>query len=163
LIAPALPPAAPANHPRVTYVDPRRPRILLVEDHADTGKALKKLLGNFGYDVRIATTVASALQIAHAERLDLLISDLGLPDGTGHDLMRQLLAKFSIRGIALSGYGMEEDIRRSHQAGFIEHLTKPIDLDRLRSTIDRVMQGSEDITVADEGSGLRVQGSGGRA
>jgi PAS domain S-box-containing protein len=147
LIAPAMPPSIPSASRTTSYFDPRHPRILIVEDHADTGKALKILLTQFGYDVRVATTVASALQIAHAEKLDLLISDLGLPDGTGHDLMRQLLAKFSIRGIALSGYGMEEDIRRSHQSGFIEHLTKPIEMSQLRSAIDRVMNAGEDITI----------------
>jgi PAS domain S-box-containing protein len=145
LIAPALPPDSRRDESR-TYADRNRVRILLVEDHVDTVLALQMVLGKLGYDVQVATTVASALQIAQAEPMDLLISDLGLPDGTGHDLMRQLLTKFAIRGIALSGYGMEEDVRRSHQAGFIEHLTKPVDVERLRAAIARVMSG-EDVVI----------------
>src|SRR5262249_14920277 len=95
LIGPQVPAAAPA-HPHATSVDQRQPRILLCEDHGDTGAALQHVLTKFGYDVRLATSVSTALQAAGAERIDLLISDLGLPDGTGHDLMRELLARFAI-------------------------------------------------------------------
>ena len=75
-----------------------------------------------------ATSVSGALAIAQQEPLDLVISDLGLPDGTGLDLMRELRTRHGLRGICLSGYGMEEDLERSAEAGFIEHLTKPVDL-----------------------------------
>ena len=109
--------------------------ILLVEDHSDTSRTMKRLLHHSGYQVRTADSVASALREAEAGAFDLLICDIGLPDGSGLDLMRQLLAKQPVKGIALSGYGMEDDVRRSREAGFAEHLTKPVDVRRLEEVI----------------------------
>ena len=118
-------------------------RILLVEDHADTAEAMAELLGLLGHDVRVAGGVRSALAAAaaagHGEGLDLVISDLGLPDGSGLDVMRQL-APFGLPGIALSGYGMEDDIRRSLEAGFRRHLTKPVGLQTLETAIRQVLR-----------------------
>ena len=119
-------------------------RILLVEDHADTAGALADLLEARGYRVVVAATYGDAL--AAAERagpggLDLVLSDLGLPDGTGQDLMRELARRYALRGIALSGYGMEEDIRKSREAGFDRHLTKPVNLQTLEAAIQTVAAG----------------------
>ncbi|WP_428938377.1 response regulator [Fontivita pretiosa] len=119
-----------------------RPRILMVDDHPDTNLAMQRLLSSLGYDVRTAHSVASALQAADREHFDVLISDIGLPDGSGLDLMRQLLARKGskpIKGIALSGFGMEEDIRKSLAAGFQEHLTKPVNLQRLQHLISELV------------------------
>jgi signal transduction histidine kinase len=116
----------------------RRLNILLVEDHADTGLMMKLLLKGFGHTVRYESTVEAAKSAASKENFDLLISDVGLPDGTGMDLMRELSGRYDLKGIALTGYGMEEDIRQCREAGFIEHFTKPIDPERLREAIDRV-------------------------
>ena len=112
-------------------------RLLVVEDHADTATALKKLLMRRGYEVRSAESVAEALAIAENFDFDVLVSDIGLPDGTGVDLMMQLTAsgKRSFRGIALSGYGMQEDLERSSAAGFVHHLTKPVDFPLLDRTL----------------------------
>ena len=96
---------------------------------------MRRLLHSSGYHVRTADSVASALRAADSEAFDLLICDIGLPDGSGLDLMRQLLAKRPVKGIALSGYGMEEDVRRSKEAGFVDHLTKPVDMRRLEAVI----------------------------
>ena len=115
-------------------------RVLLVEDHADTARALSRLLKNSGYTVQTANTVADALRLANAEKFDLVVSDIGLPDATGYDLMRALRDRHGIKGIALSGYGMDEDMRRSREAGFIDHLTKPINLPQLEAVIRRVME-----------------------
>ena len=101
---------------------------------------MSSVLRHQGHDVRRAGTVAAALQAAQAEPFDLLISDIGLPDGSGLDLMRQLRLRHPMRGIALSGFGMEEDVRRSRAAGFDEHLTKPVSLDVLETTIQRVVE-----------------------
>jgi CheY-like chemotaxis protein len=120
--------------------EPDRVQILLVEDHADTARTMAGLLKTIGYEVRTADSVAAALQAAQAEPFDLLISDIGLPDGSGLDLMRQLRARLSARGICLSGFGMDEDIARSLDAGFAEHLTKPVDLRGLEAVIRRVMR-----------------------
>jgi CheY-like chemotaxis protein len=116
------------------------PRVLLVEDHADTARALSRLLKNSGYTVQTASTVADALQLADAEKFDLVVSDIGLPDATGYDLMRALRDRHGIKGIALSGYGMDEDMRRSREAGFVDHLTKPINLPQLEAVIRRVTE-----------------------
>lgn len=114
-------------------------RILLVEDHLDTATALADLLDLLGHQVVVAHDVASGLAAAATalagEGLDLVISDLGLPDGSGLDLMRELSRGHRLRGIALSGYGTDKDIHASHEAGFALHLTKPVDLDRLRGAL----------------------------
>ncbi len=99
---------------------------------------MQKLLEHWGYTVYIADSVQSALDIAGASRLDLLISDLELPDGSGLDLLRQLQAMSPIPGIVHSGYGMEEDVVRSRAAGFYEHLVKPVALPKLRAAIQRL-------------------------
>ena len=111
--------------------------ILLVEDHADTSEALAELLRLLGYQVQVAGSVAAALDLADASGIDLVISDLGLPDGSGLDLMRELGTRHGLRGIALSGYGMEEDVQRSREAGFEAHLTKPVNLQTLQDAIRR--------------------------
>ncbi len=117
-------------------------RILLVEDHEDTAAVLADFLRLRGFVVRTAESVGEAMRAVAAEPFDLVISDLGLPDGSGHDLMRHLRASASVRGIALSGYGMEEDIRKSREAGFLEHLTKPVDPRRLESVITQVLEAA---------------------
>jgi DNA-binding response OmpR family regulator len=87
------------------------------------------------HQVRDADSVASALKAAADEHFDLVISDVGLPDGSGLDLMRQLHEQHGIQGICLSGFGMEEDIASSAAAGFARHLTKPVDLRQLENVI----------------------------
>ncbi|HEX5759651.1 MAG TPA: ATP-binding protein [Thermoanaerobaculia bacterium] len=122
---------------------PARPlHILLVEDHADTAEALAELLRGLGHRVTTAASVERALAAAataarqgNGGGIDLVVSDLGLPDGSGYDLMRELAARYGLRGIALSGYGMEEDVRQSREAGFERHLTKPVDLRSLEAAI----------------------------
>ena len=113
-------------------------RILLVEDHLDTAKVMQRLLRDFDYDVEVAGSIQTALQVAGLGKFDIVISDLGLPDGSGLDLMRQLRDIYPIKGIALSGYAMAEDVQKSHDAGFSQHLTKPVDLNRLRDAIREV-------------------------
>ncbi|HEV7787257.1 MAG TPA: PAS domain S-box protein, partial [Thermoanaerobaculia bacterium] len=131
-VAAATAPAAEADRPL---------HILLVEDHEDTAEAMSDLLRLMGHEVTVAASVAAALTVAGAtqdgagRRLDLVVSDLGLPDGSGQDVMRELAQRYGLRGIALSGYGMEEDVRRSQEAGFLRHLTKPVDLQMLKAAI----------------------------
>jgi PAS domain S-box-containing protein len=117
-------------------------RILLVEDHGDTAEAMAELLRAMGHEITVAGSVAAGLAAAErlAGRLDLVVSDLGLPDGSGLDLMQQLTGRYSVRGIALSGYGMEEDVRRSLDAGFARHLTKPINLQALHAAIQETLR-----------------------
>ncbi|HEV8605315.1 MAG TPA: ATP-binding protein [Tepidisphaeraceae bacterium] len=112
--------------------------ILLVEDHEDTARIMSKLLRSFEHRVTWVANFATAVEAVEADHFDLLISDLGLPDGNGRDLMRQAKKKNSILGIALSGYGMESDVRASMEAGFAEHLTKPVNIVQLQEAIRRV-------------------------
>ena len=148
--APAAEPAV--SHPRNGRERPGEggvakpgngPRVLLVDDHADTLRSMDRLLRLRGFQVCTASSVSTALQAAAAGGFDLLISDVGLPDGSGMDLMRELRARHGERlpGIALSGYGMEEDVSRSREAGFGEHLTKPVDMLGLEAVISRLLEG----------------------
>ena len=113
--------------------------ILLVDDHEDTSRAMKRLLERLGYSVRTADSVGQALEASRARPVDVLISDIGLPDGSGLDLMRELLAQNEeLKGVALSGFGLEEDVRRSKAAGFIEHLTKPVSIAALQGILNKI-------------------------
>ncbi len=118
-------------------------QILLVEDHEDTARVLGRILRNAGFDVSHAGSMADARALAGTKRFDLLISDLGLPDGSGLDLMKILHDGQGMKGIALSGYGTDEDVNASAAAGFSAHLTKPVDWDRLRSEIERLMPAKD--------------------
>jgi two-component system CheB/CheR fusion protein len=131
---------APAAGPQAAVrVDPARSRVLLVEDHPDTARTLARLLTLSGYEVQTAHSVASALQLADTEPFDVVVSDIGLPDATGYELMEQVRDRFGIKGIALSGYGMEEDMRKSRKAGFVEHVLKPVNVSQLSAVIRRVV------------------------
>jgi signal transduction histidine kinase/CheY-like chemotaxis protein len=114
-------------------------RILLVDDHLDTCTGMRMLLERRGYHVTTAHTVVSAVEIGTREPFDVVISDLGLPDGTGFDLMRQLLKIRPIPGIALSGFGMESDIENSREAGFVDHMIKPINISRLEEKLREIL------------------------
>src|SRR6184192_3231170 len=114
-------------------------KILLVDDHHDTCAALEKLLARRGHLVAVTHDVRSAMNAAVRNKFDLLISDIALPDGTGMDLMMQLRAIANVPGIAISGFGNNGDIERSLQAGFSEHLIKPIKLDNLEAAIERAL------------------------
>ena len=118
-------------------------RILLVDDHADTRAILEKLLTGHGHKVTAARDMRSALDCTEGERFDLVISDVGLPDGSGMELMARLKTTSRIPGIAMSGFGTSADIERSLAAGFSEHLVKPVTMERLESAIEAVMRRSE--------------------
>ena len=111
-------------------------RILLVEDHADTQRILSRLLSRLGHEVELASDVKDGLAHLQNATFDCLLSDIGLPDGSGLDLMSAARAtQPRIRGIALSGFGMEQDLRNSTAAGFECHLTKPVDFAALRGVL----------------------------
>ncbi|MFN2477290.1 MAG: ATP-binding protein [Chthoniobacterales bacterium] len=111
-------------------------RLLVVEDHQPTLQVLARLLRKQGHDVQTASTVEAARKLAAQQEFDLVISDIGLPDGNGVDLMKELTRDYGLRGIALSGYGMDEDLARTRNAGFIAHLVKPIDFERLNRVLE---------------------------
>jgi signal transduction histidine kinase/CheY-like chemotaxis protein len=133
--------APPARIAKITAPVPEsKPlRILLVDDHQDTCTALERLLVRRGHLVAAAHNVRSAMEAAARNSFDLLISDIALPDGTGTELMTYLRAISRIPGIAISGFGMNGDIEKSIEAGFSEHLVKPVKMENLEAAIDRVM------------------------
>jgi signal transduction histidine kinase/CHASE1-domain containing sensor protein/ActR/RegA family two-component response regulator len=138
-------PRPPRSAPAEDESAERALHILLVEDHPDTADAMRTLLSVVGHRVTVANSAREALAAAEAVaagagggRIDLVISDVGLPDVSGLELMPELRSRYHLRGIALSGYGMDEDVRRSHEAGFERHLTKPVSLQLLQEAIREV-------------------------
>ena len=122
-----------------------RPRVLLVEDHLDTQRTLRRLLEDRGYEVVTASSVAAALSVlssATTTPIDVLVSDIGLPDSTGHELMRTVRATYELPGIAVSGFGMDGDLKSSHDAGFAAHMTKPVDIQQLDTMIRSLLPNS---------------------
>jgi PAS domain S-box-containing protein len=134
----------PTVHPKATSTPPPLPsralRVLLVEDHEDTAEIFERLLRRDGYVVHVASSMQAALAVK-LDSFDLLLSDVGLSDGNGLELMRTLRKAGDVKGIALSGYGTEEDIRASKAAGFAVHLTKPVDFKELLAAIARLELG----------------------
>jgi PAS domain S-box-containing protein len=116
--------------------------LLLVDDHADTRLILSRLLEKSGHTVSCAHCAEGALKLLERERFDALISDIGLPDRSGYELISEAKQRQSLKGVALSGYGMEEDVRRSLEAGFDYHLTKPIDFGELLSLLVKIASPS---------------------
>jgi PAS domain S-box-containing protein len=140
----ARPSAVPARAP-----DRRSLRILLVEDNRDTLCYLATVLRQRGHQVVTADHFSAAIAAVKDALIpfDLLLSDIELPDGDGLSLMREIKANGRMAGVAMSGFGGEEDLRQSREAGFFDHLTKPIDLNRLdeairRATADEASRGS---------------------
>ena len=128
-----------SSEPVLFPLQPGQIRLLVVEDHRDTTRMLYLLLIGLGYAVKTAGDASAALELASQESFDILISDIGLPDETGYELMKQIRERHSMKGIAVTAYGTEEDFRRSRDAGFSEHLLKPVELSRLHEVIQRVL------------------------
>lgn len=116
----------------------KRAHILLVEDDAETLRVTARLLARRGFTVTTATNVAAAIAAAAKHTFDFLISDIGLPDGSGRDIVAVLKAKQRIRSIAVTGYGMTTDIAKNIDAGFDEHLTKPISCEDVEAAMARI-------------------------
>jgi PAS domain S-box-containing protein len=143
-LSPDSPDATPDATPSDQSLNHSGLRILLAEDNADTLRVLSRLLRTRGHTVSAASGFEDALHIADSEGpFDLLISDIGLPDGSGLDLMSRLRLDrdTALTGIALSGFGTEDDLRKSREVGFATHLIKPIDFAALEDAIRRVTVG----------------------
>jgi PAS domain S-box-containing protein len=119
-------------------------RVLLVEDNESTSSAMAQVLEVLGHQVGVATNVTEALALARNELFDLLVSDIGLPDGSGLDVARAWSQLQPGKpSVAITGYGMDEDIRRCHDAGFVDHLTKPVNFARLEALIHSLARRPE--------------------
>ncbi len=136
---PTIPPPVDPAMPEDVPTGPAKAnlRILLVEDNPDTLRSVARLLRLHGYSVDVAASVREAFMATTATRFDLLVSDIGLPDGSGLDVMRYARDRFGLKGIAFSGFGSAEDINESLEAGFEHHLTKPIRINRLIDLINQ--------------------------
>ena len=111
---------------------------MVVEDHADTLQVLARLLDHFGHEISLADSARSALEIVESKEFDVVLSDIGLQDGSGFEVIAQAKRKQPVKGVALTGFNNEEDIRRGKEAGFDFHLTKPVDFHELRSVLAQV-------------------------
>ena len=112
-------------------------RLLLVEDNPDSAETLKMGLEAYGYTVTLAVSRATALATASQGEFDIVVTDLGLPDGSGIDVGRALSPRLPV--IALSGYGTPQDLERSTAAGFSGHIVKPADFSAVHSMVQRVL------------------------
>jgi signal transduction histidine kinase/CheY-like chemotaxis protein len=117
----------------------RHRRVLLVDDHHDTCIGMKRMLERRGYEITVAHSADQAVEKVRTQDFDLLISDIGLPDRSGYELMREVRLSKNLPGIALSGFGTEQDVNQARAAGFSEHLTKPINFERLEKTIQNLL------------------------
>jgi two-component system CheB/CheR fusion protein len=133
--APALAPKQSANGNGAL---PASLQVLIVDDHAETLRVLSALLSKRGHKVSTADSLQRALALLDGTKFDVLISDIGLPDGDGHALIRAAKERQMLKGIALSGFGMEDDRRNSQESGFDYHLTKPIEFQRLESVLREI-------------------------
>ncbi|MEY2480867.1 MAG: hypothetical protein QOI04_1794 [Verrucomicrobiota bacterium] len=133
-------PPTPRTDGQKIRSDSRAPHILVVDDHYDTCIGMKMMLERRGYQITLAHSAGQAVEKARKENFDMVISDIGLPDRSGYELMQELHAANGLHGIALSGFGMENDVSRAHAAGFSEHLTKPINFERLEEAIQSLLQ-----------------------
>jgi len=133
-------PAPAATSPQNATPDqpPRALSLLVVEDHETTRTVLERLLTHSGHRVTTASTLHEALAAYNAAHFDAVISDLGLPDGSGIDLMVQIQSIRPVPAIALSGYGMEADLQRSKAAGFFAHLVKPVNMDQIKQLLTQI-------------------------
>src|SRR5437764_2455172 len=113
----------------------RSPRVIVVEDHADTAEGLRKFLTRIGYKVYLAPDAASARALVKAVEFDVLLSDLRLPDRTGWELMQELSREQPVRAIAMSAYNSAEDLARSKRVGFLDHIAKPLVTEKLTAAL----------------------------
>lgn len=131
-------PSAAGSLPAAAAPMREKRSILLVEDHADTAAALSRLLEARGHVVRAVSSAAEALLIFKRDLFDLMICDIGLPDGNGYNLLNSIRQIDSIAAVALTGFGMTTDIAQANEAGFDAHLTKPVDFHKLESVIAKL-------------------------
>jgi DNA-binding response OmpR family regulator len=117
--------------------------ILLVEDHPDTRRVLSNLLGRSGHEIITAGTVAEAVKLLANVRVNVLLSDLGLPDGDGLELVAKAkAAQPTIKAVALTARESENDFKSGRKAGFDHYLTKPFDFHELRTLLAMVRKAA---------------------
>lgn len=115
-------------------------KVLVVEDHLDSASLVSRVVWSAGFDVAIADNYQSALQAARLDRYDVLVCDIGLPDGDGCDLLLEIKSMYDVRGVALTGFGYDADRHRCAKAGFEAFLLKPVSLEELEAAVRAVTE-----------------------
>lgn len=124
-------------------------KFFVVENHEDTLDAIKMFLEAQGHTVEAARDMKTTLKVAPQSKFDVLISDIGLPDGDGWELMKVLREKIpGLKAIAMSGYGMRADLDKSKAAGFASHLIKPFGPAELNEALKKVLAQKEEPSKA---------------
>jgi CheY-like chemotaxis protein len=121
---------------------PKKPNILVVDDHSDTAECMGRLLRLSGYDVRTAGGYREAIAAGQEDHFDLLLCDIGLPDGDGCRLLEELRARYPLPAIAVTGHVFLADRERTFDAGFAAHVCKPVNFNVLLKLIEQVMESS---------------------
>lgn len=122
-----------------------RPKVFIVEDNADARYLLVLLLEQAGYRTEAVSTCEQATEAFGASGSEILLSDVGLPDGSGRDLIRRLQAEgHHPYAIAMSGFGAPHDVAESLRAGFRRHLIKPVDADTLEQVLEAAVSELDD-------------------
>ncbi|RBP41408.1 signal transduction histidine kinase [Roseimicrobium gellanilyticum] len=137
--APLVTSPSPTSNPSQDIDGHGSIHLLLVEDHIDTARVLGRIMSREGYQVHLAGSIREAVGLYEKQSMDCVISDIGLPDGSGTELLEKLKAIRPTQGIALSGYGTERDVERSRKAGFSQHLTKPVHWPKLEKALKEVL------------------------
>jgi two-component system CheB/CheR fusion protein len=126
------------EHPSA-QTEPEKPcKVLVVEDHHDSATLVSRVVWSAGFEVAVAENYQAALHAARADQFDVIVCDIGLPDGDGCDLLTEVKAMYGVRGVAMTGYGYEADRRRCELAGFEAFLLKPVSLEDLEATVRAV-------------------------
>jgi len=113
--------------------------ILLVEDHHDTRRAFAAILRSWGHHVGTSESVAGGLEFLDANPVDVVLSDIGLPDRNGYDFITEARGRHPhMMAIAVSAYFTAADQDRGHDAGFDMHFAKPVDLRALQRVLERI-------------------------
>jgi CheY-like chemotaxis protein len=149
LRAVALPVVAEVEQPWPLKVPARS--VLIVDDNQDAAKCLALLLGTAGHEVRTAFDGLAALDLAQERPPDVVLLDIGMPGMDGLEVVRRLRQDLGLKQallVALTGYGQEEDRRRSHEAGFDVHLVKPVDLDDIKDLLARPALSGQERTAS---------------
>jgi CheY-like chemotaxis protein len=128
-----------AGDPSPGGTKPARLRVLVVDDHRDAAESLARFVTLLGHEARTAGDGHAALDIAEEYRPELVLCDIGLPGIDGHEVARRLRAAYqdTMRLVAVTGHGRDEDFERSRESGFDEHVVKPVDPDMLRRLLER--------------------------
>jgi DNA-binding response OmpR family regulator len=131
------------SNPVLETIETEHVNILLVEDHSDTRRVLSSLLGRSGHEILTASGVTDAVKLLENVRVNVLLSDLGLEDGDGLDLVAKAKSlQPKIKTIALTARGSQKDYDLGKKAGFDHYLTKPFDFHELRSLLSMVRKSA---------------------